>query len=100
MRAEVGTEAGIRPGQVLGSLGMTLSVLAVHEVDQFVALNLGIGTEVAVVNEPLAHLRVSPATPRSILSAPIVVADELLKLLALDLSVGFDNVVLNLINLA
>lgn len=94
--AEVGTQARIGPCQVLSGLRVRNIVLAIHELDELVALGLGLGAEVAVGDEPLAHLRLGPAFPCSILGREVVVLDELLKLLALNLGIRLDDVVRNL----
>jgi hypothetical protein len=96
MRAEIGTKTSVGPGQVLGRLRVGVVIFAAHQIDQFIAFNLSVGAEIAMINEPLTHLRVGPALPGGVLSRHVVVPNKLLELLALDLSVRLDNVALDL----
>jgi hypothetical protein len=96
MSTEVSTEASIRPSQVIGSLVVGVGIFLVHKIDQLITLDLSIGTQIPIVNQPLAQFRVVPAFPGSTLSREVVVPDEFLELLPLDLSIRLDDIVLNL----
>lgn len=58
-------------------------------------LDLGVGAQIAVFDEPGADFRLGPGVPDSVGGREIVVLDQLGHLITLKLSVGLDDVMGN-----
>lgn len=76
MLAEEGAEAGVGPGEVSGSARRCAVVFRVDQLDELVTLDLSVRTQVAVVDEPRAHIGITPCAPKGIVGIGIVVTDK------------------------
>lgn len=71
--AEVRTQTGIGPCEVGGGARSHVGVFVIDGFDELVALDLGVGAEVAVLDEPVADVAVGPGGPDCVGGGGVVV---------------------------